>query len=192
MLLNNQTTSQHVPNLLCHRPYSARLLMCCCNSSVWEFFFFKHRVFPFPSQGKGRRPRQDSLQQRLWHFFTPPGLFSTSSSSTSPPLFSLPISLPSLHPCAALPIQKNAPIPREQYLLLAEKKVTRSIISKWTFDLTFTEEAENSCQCWGRSRFPPPLYILGWGRGCTWVSGAVEVEVCQPRHCLTRPRRVYI
>lgn len=50
-------------------------------------------------------------------------------------------------PSSVHPLIQNAPIPQEQYLLLAEKKVTCSIISKRTFDLTFTEEAENSCRC---------------------------------------------
>lgn len=56
---------------------------------------------------------------------------------------------------------KMLPIPRVQYLLLAEKKVTCSIISEWTFDLTFTEEAKNSRRCEDAAGLAG-LYIFGW------------------------------
>lgn len=76
------------------------------------------------------------------------------------------------HPSSVHPHIQNAPIPREQYLLLTEKKVTCSIISMWTFDLTFTEEAENSCRCEDAAGLVW-LYILGWRIGRSVRGGSV-------------------
>lgn len=81
------------------------------------------------------------------------------------------------------PLIQNAPIPPEQYLLLGEKKVTRSIISKRTFDLTFTEEAKNSSGCERRSRFTRPV--------CFWMKdrrAGERRQACQDYHCLTTRR----
>lgn len=55
-------------------------------------------------------------------------------------------------PFSGHPLIQNAPVPWEQYLLLTERgggvggRVTCFIISEQTFDLTYTEEAENNCR----------------------------------------------